>query len=301
VSDLAQVHFRVPEGAAEAVANLLVELGGGGVEQRDAETIDAASAGQVEFVTWLPSSDVENSVRSVEQLLASLSNMGIGADSKLTWHQEDAKPDVWVDAYKRHFKTSHIAKRFVIKPSWEEYSPDSGELLIELDPGMAFGTGLHASTKLCMSCLERISRLCPAPQSILDLGCGTGILAIAAARLWQGCKIVAIDNDPTAVEVCRENAERNGVGKRIEIQQGTAAELSGRYGLILANLSYDVLSTAGEGLIKHLDDFGRIVLSGLLAKQAQQLCIDLTKDLALEPEYTEEDNGWRALLLRVRT
>lgn len=302
VSDLAQVTFRVPQPAAEAVSNLLTELGGSGVEQRDGETLGAPEDGRVALIVWLPSSDVEGHVRAIERLLASLREMGVEVDP-FDWESEQADPDSWVDAYKRHFHVARIGRRFVVKPSWDEHAAEAGDLMIELDPGMAFGTGLHASTKLVMRVLERIARLCPAPQSVVDLGCGTGILAIATARLWQVCRIVAIDNDPIAVAVARENIERNGLSDRIDVLEGSAESLEGRYSLVLANLSYDVLSrdNVQSTLTGRLDDFGRLVLSGLLAEQAKQLSMQYTRSLSLEPEYTEEESGWRALLMRVRT
>ncbi|MCK5797355.1 MAG: 50S ribosomal protein L11 methyltransferase [Deltaproteobacteria bacterium] len=301
VSDLAQVTFRLPQAAAEAVANFLTELSGGGVEQRDAETIAAPGDGLVEFIVWMPSSDVDGHVHAVEKLLASLKEMNVEV-APFTWESADADPDVWVDAYKRHFRTTRIGRRFVVKPSWENHASEPGDLLIELDPGMAFGTGLHATTKLMMHILERVARLSPAPQSVVDVGCGTGILAIATARLWQASKIIAIDNDPTAVAVCRENVARNGLSDRIEIREGSATRLEGRHSLILANLSYDVLSTEAvrQSFMDHLDDFGRLALAGLLAEQARAIAIQYTRELALEPEYSQEMSGWRALLLRVR-
>jgi ribosomal protein L11 methyltransferase len=299
VTDLSQVQFRVSQAAAEAVANLLHELGGGGVEQRDGETIDKANAGAVELITWVASSDVEQYVGAVEKLLGSLKDMGVDTEP-FSWEQREADPEAWVDVYKQHFRTARIAKRFIVKPSWEDYTPQSGDLMIELDPGMAFGTGLHASTKLVMSCLDRIARLCPTPNTVLDLGCGTGILAIAAAKLWSPSKIIAVDNDPTAVEVCKENVARNGLSSRIEVKQGSAGSVDGRFSLVLANLSYDVLSGLTSPLLRNLDDFGRIVLSGLLAEQAKRLCADFARQLVLEPEYSEEEAGWRALMMRVR-
>ncbi len=301
VTDLAQVTFRVPQPAAEAVSNLLTELGSGGVEQRDGETLDAPADDRVELRVWLPSSDVEGHVKAIKRLLASLREMGVEVDP-FAWESEEADPDSWVDAYKRHFHVARIGRRFVVKPSWDQHAPEPSDLMIELDPGMAFGTGLHASTKLVMHALERIARLCPTPQSVVDLGCGTGILAIATARLWQVCTIVAIDNDPIAVAVARENIERNGLSDRIDVREGSAEHLEGRYSLVLANLSYDVLSRPNvqTTLAGRLDDFGRLVLSGLLGEQAKELSLQYTRDLSLEPEYSEEESGWRALLLRVR-
>jgi len=295
VSDLTQAHFSVPAGVADAVANLLTERLGG-IEQRDADTLAPADKGQVEFVAWVPSSDVSEHVRAVEHLLSSLNQLGDDA-APFSWHTEEADPDSWVEAYKKHFKTNRLG-RFVIKPSWEDAELEPGELSIEIDPGMAFGTGLHASTRLALSCLARVARLCPPPEAVLDLGCGTGILAIAAAKLWSATRVVAVDIDEAAVASCRENVERNDLGGRIEVQQRAAAKASGRFGLVLANLSEEVLLKLRPTLPKRLDEFGRLVLSGLLAEQAPGVCRAYTRALALEPEYSEEDSGWRALLLR---
>jgi len=299
VSDITQIHYRVPHAAAESVANLLHELSSGGVEQRDEETLESPEAGLVEFVTWVPESKVDEQVSAVERLLSSLKDLGIETQ-RFSCSRLQVDSDAWVDAYKRHFRTTRIARRFVVKPSWEDYDVQPGDLMIELDPGMAFGTGLHASTKLVMSTLERVARLCPTPQTVLDLGCGTGILAIAVARLWTASKIIAVDNDPVAVEACRYNVAHNGLQDRIEVREGSAGSVEGQFSLICANLSYDVLSGLTKTLPRHLDDFGRLILSGLLASQAQELCVAFTSGLQLEPEYSEEENDWRSLLLRVR-
>lgn len=299
VNDLSEVHIQVTTAASEAVANLLSELAGGGVEQRDHDTIDQMEEGQVEFVTWLPTDDIQNHIDAIETLLRSLGEMDIPVEP-FNWRTEEADPDVWVDAYKKHFKTSRIGKHFIVKPSWESFSPAELDIVLELDPGMAFGTGLHASTKLVMKALERIARLCPAPTSIVDVGCGTGILAIAAAHLWSQSKIIAFDNDPVAVEVAKENIERNGMKKRIEVTEGSAFDFKGKYSLVLANVSYDVLSRVQAPLFNSVENFGRMILSGLLSEQAKELSIQYCRDLDLEPEYSEEDDGWRGLILRRR-
>ena len=280
------------------MANLLVERIGCGVEQRDAETLLVSGSGSIEIVAWIPSTDVPTRVEDVETLMASLKELGTVVDP-WSWRSEDADPDTWLEPYKEFFKTSRVGRRFVLKPSWETYTVKEDDLLIELDPGQAFGTGRHASTKLVMACLDRLTRMAGAPQTIADVGCGTGILSIASAKLWPGARIHAIDNDPIATEVCRENIALNGVENRIAVETKSAEDLRGRFNLVLANMTYEVLSDIRPILRQRLADFGHLILSGLIAEQASALCRAYTRDLVLEPVYSEEEDGWRVLMLRV--
>jgi ribosomal protein L11 methyltransferase len=297
VDDLSLLVFTVPDEAAESVCNLLTEEGGG-VEQRDAESNPpAAVADTVELRIWLPTTEVERRVQLVEKLLISLNEMEI-TSQPWKWQAEAAPQEAWQEAYKRFFSVSRIGFRFVIKPSWEEYHPQPDDLLIELDPGMAFGTGLHASTKLVMHALERISRTVPPPDRVLDLGCGTGILAIAAARLWPTAEILAIDNDELAVQVCRENVARNHLSDRIVAEQQSAAAINGTFNLVLANLNFETLTALHPKIHQYLEDYGHIILSGLLAEQGWQICRLYARDLLMEPEYTEDMEGWLGIILR---
>jgi len=298
VSELAQVVFSVPATAVEAVGNLLTEEGGG-VEERDSDVNPALPAGTVELVVWLREGDVDRRVKQVEKLLASLKEMGT-VDGAWSWRSTQVDPKSWLEAYKRYFKVNRIGRTFVIKPSWESYTPGPSDLMIAMDPGMAFGTGLHASTRLVMQIMERVARTGPAPQSVLDLGCGTGILSIAAARLWSGCRVTAVDNDEQATSVCRENVQRNGLESRIHVELRSGAKLDGRYHLVLANLSAETLTELQPRLHKHTEPYGRVVLSGLLAEQARAVALLYCKALVFEPEFSEELDGWRALLLRAR-
>jgi ribosomal protein L11 methyltransferase len=298
VSELAQVVFSVPAAAGDAVGNLLTEEGGG-IEQRDAESTPTLGADTVELVVWLPGTEVERRVQQVEKLLVALKEMGT-VDGTWTWRSSEADPKSWLEAYKLHFGVNHIGRYFVVKPSWESYQPQPADLLIEMDPGMAFGTGLHASTRLVLSALERVARSGPAPQTLLDLGCGTGILAIAAARLWSSCRIYAVDNDEQAVRVCRENVQRNGLEARIHVELRSGAKVDGRHQLVLANLHLEALVELQPRMRRIVEPYGRLVLSGLLAEQAGQACRHYCRELAFEPEYSEELDGWQALLLRAR-
>jgi ribosomal protein L11 methyltransferase len=298
VESLSLVHFSVPIETAEAVGNLLTEEGGG-VEQRDEESTPPSAPGTTDFLVWMPPADISRRVQQVETLLKSLQEMGIPTSS-WHWKSEEVKPESWQDAYKRHFSVTRLGRRFVLKPSWEHYTPQPEDLLIELDPGMAFGTGLHASTRLVLHILERLARTGPTPQTVLDLGCGTGILAIATARLWPHTQIVAIDNDPSAAQICQENVSCNRLDGRIKVMHRSPEELEINFNLVLANLSMETLSMLQPMMRRLLSAFGRLVLSGLLAEQAGDLCRLYTRDLSMEPEYSEEIDGWRAHLLRRR-
>lgn len=298
VKDLAQVTFSVPTEAAEAVANLLTEEGGG-VEARDPETSPSVPEGIAELVVWVPASSVEGKVKQVETLLGSLKNMSVKVDP-WSWSSEEVDPSTWVDAYKRHFKVNRVGRYIVVKPSWETYEPRPQDLVVELDPGMAFGTGLHASTALVVHAMERMAHNQPAPKSVLDLGCGTGILAIAAAKLWPATRVLAIDNDETAVGVCRENVQRNRLDSRIIIEHRSGAEVRGTFSLVLANLSSQILNDLHPHMRRQLDSFGHLILGGITTEQADAVVRLYCKDLVMEPEYSEELDGWRAYLLEVR-
>ncbi|MCC6750966.1 MAG: 50S ribosomal protein L11 methyltransferase [Deltaproteobacteria bacterium] len=282
------------------MANLLAERLGTGVEERDAETLASTPPGVTELLVWMPTADVDRHVSDIERLLSALRQLGTAVDP-WSWRSEPADPQSWLDAYKRFFTVNRLARRLVVKPSWELYAAQPGDLLIELDPGQAFGTGLHPSTRLAASAIERLARQGLAPPSVVDVGCGTGILAIAAARLWPHCHILAIDSDETAVAACRENVERNGLSERIVIEHKGAAQLQGRFALVIANLQLDLLTMLQPRLRALADEFGRLVLSGLLAEQAQEISRLYCRDLAFEPEYSEEEAGWRALLLRIKS
>lgn len=297
MKDLAQLLFSVPVDAVEAVTNLLNEECEG-VEVRDADT-NPALEGVAELVVWIPGAEVQGRVARVETLLSSLKEMGTRTDP-WSWTSVDVKPEEWQEAYKRYFKSLRIGRHFLVQPSWEEHSSSNKEIVIQLDPGMAFGTGLHASTRLVIHAMERLAHAGMAPQKVLDLGCGTGILAIAAAKLWPATGLLAVDHDEDAVQACRENVERNGLEDRILIQRQEATDVKGTFNLVLANLSAETLVDLQPVLRRHVSDFGHLILSGVTADLASSIALLYCKDLAMEPEYTEEAEGWRALLLKVR-
>lgn len=301
MEELAQIRFIVPADVLEPLLNMLTE-DGGGVEQRDADTLNKATSGSSEVVAWLPSAQVEERVKRVEILIGSLKEMGLTTDP-WSWETEDTEARAWSEAYKEFFPVIHLGRFLVIKPSWKEYEAAPHEQVIEMDPGQAFGTGLHASTTLMVRAMERLARRGTPPTTVLDLGTGTGILAMAAARLWADAEIVAIDSDPVAVEVCRTNLEANGLSGRVELKEASALEFplkNASTSLIVANLTRDLLLTLRPRLAKPLEEFGHLVVSGLLSHEANEVCRAYSQDLTMEPELTTEQDGWTAVIFRVR-
>ncbi len=173
----------------------------------------------------------------------------------------------WANAWKDHFSAFPVGRRLWVRPSWAPASLPSGRVEVVLDPGMAFGTGYHATTRLCLRWLEgRISA--DSPPAVLDYGCGSGILAIAAAKLGAP-RVVAVDNDPAALEATRTNAAANGVGERIEVRAPGAGPGDGApFPCVVANiLSRTLIELAGE-LTEATAVGGELVLAGLLGPQA---------------------------------
>src|SRR5512136_182925 len=196
---------------AEAVADVLARYAPGGVAiQQNALDLNGAE--------WRPDGPLEPvaSVRAYLTVEPGLEEKRRQVEEAL-WHLRQIAPipepqfriiaeEQWANAWKEHFHVTRIGRRFVIKPSWREYVAQAGDIVLELDPGMAFGTGLHPTTQMCLLALE--SHLRPGDQ-VLDLGTGSGILAIAAAKLGAAV-CLAMDIDPVAVEVARANVAMNG-------------------------------------------------------------------------------------------
>ncbi|HJW23589.1 MAG TPA: 50S ribosomal protein L11 methyltransferase [Rhodocyclaceae bacterium] len=176
---------------------------------------------------------------------------------------EDVAEQNWVQLTQSQFDPIRISDRLWIVPSWHEApAPDAINLI--LDPGMAFGTGSHPTTRLCLEWLEKnVTPGC----SLLDYGCGSGILAIAAARLGAG-QVDGVDIDPQAVEAARANAERNGVSARFA---DSAEALAGEYDAVVANILSNPLRVLAPAICAHVRPGGRLALSGILAEQAEEI------------------------------
>jgi len=206
----------------------------------------------------------------------------------------------WAESWKRHFTVLHVGRRLVIKPSWETYTPTGDEVVIELDPGMAFGTGLHPSTRLCLQLLEE--HLQPG-MCVLDMGTGSGILAIAAARLGASA-VLAVDVDSQAIDSARHNVAVNGVADRVQVVQGSldavraygAATQSRPYDMVLVNiLARVIVELVMAGLADYLRPGGLIIASGIIEEQTDQVALALhARGVRVMTARQEKD--WVALL-----
>lgn len=177
----------------------------------------------------------------------------------------------WADRWKAHFKPLRVGKSLVICPTWEPFEPAAEDRLILLDPGRAFGTGHHETTRLCMEWLEAwADEHNPGDLSLLDLGTGSGILAMAAALLDFG-QIVGVDSDEEAIEVARENLVVNGLTERIALKVGTVDEIKGFYDLALANIQAGPLVAMAGPLAGRIRPGGVLALSGILVVQEQEV------------------------------
>ncbi|MCG2659251.1 MAG: 50S ribosomal protein L11 methyltransferase [Kiritimatiellae bacterium] len=175
----------------------------------------------------------------------------------------------WAESWKRFFHTQRVSERIVVKPSWESVEARPAECIVEIDPGLSFGTGLHGTTRACLRFLDNWQRRQP-QASVLDMGCGTGILAIAAAKLGFP-RVRAMDNDPAAVRVARANAVCNAVADRMECIQADAAEFKAdrAYDLVLANLLAGMLIQWADRITVAVSQTpgSGLVLSGILEEQ----------------------------------
>jgi len=210
-------------------------------------------------------------VQAIKEQRNDLESQLAGVDlGRLAMEVSMADDEEWKNKWKEYFKPAHITERIVVKPSWEEYQSRGGdELVIELDPGMAFGTGTHPTTALCVRLLEKYIE---SPKDVvLDVGCGSGILSMAAALLGVE-KTVGVEIDPVAVEVARENVARNDLSHRIEVREGDLTKgLEIRADIVVANLMADLVMTLSKDVAKHLRGKGIYISSGILIEKQSQV------------------------------
>lgn len=255
------VEIIVPVGAADVddVAALI------------ASDVGAASAGTEqrgdEIVFWVDAANVAAALAETRDAVARWAAGGAALDPTRV-RTATAMPEAeWRDAWKRYFKVTRLTRQFVVVPSWEPYTAKPGEITIDLDPGMAFGTGTHASTQLVLEELQVLADDGVVPDRILDVGCGSGILSIAAAKRWPAAHVIAIDNDPIAVTATAENAQHNNVAVGAAITP--LGEIAGTFPIVLANIQAHVLRELKAALVEKTA--GTLILSGLLTPQAQPL------------------------------
>ncbi len=266
--------------AGEAIEYGLMEAGALGTETRE-------STGHTMVTGYYNHPVAIADIRSA--LLDALRIYNLAATSLIDLKVTEVADRDWLAEWKKEWKPVEVG-RFVVAPPWSEIRVAPDRLVIRIEPGMAFGTGSHETTRLCLQLVEKYFR----GGSFLDLGTGTGILAIAAAKMFSGARVQAVDTDAIAIEIARENARLNGVGKQIDFQVTSIDEQTASANLVCANLTAPVII---ELLPLLLDaTCGRLILSGILDLQAG-LVEERLRDLGAASIESAQDGEWVALVV----
>jgi ribosomal protein L11 methyltransferase len=277
------VHVDVAPDDVDEISVLLFELGAEGVEERDETTLAKnAAPGKITLVAAFPTRP------DADEAIAQL-------DAALSPRYEEVVGDAWRDAWKEHYKPYAIAEGLVVRPPWEPYEAKPGEKVLELEPGRAFGTGLHETTRLVARAIKAHASEVNGKLAI-DVGCGSGILALIALSLGAA-RAVAIDNDPDCIEVTRENAARNNLTDRVDVSTTDVADVTLEAPLVLANIEARILVPMAKDLKQRVASGGLLLLSGILVPQKDEvLAAYADMELIDAPSLGE----WILLALRKR-
>jgi ribosomal protein L11 methyltransferase len=273
------VHVEVPVDEADEISSALWDLGATGVEERDSTTLAKSPEGTVTLV-----GSFENEEDATDAV-AELTEVGLAP------RLEFVVGDAWRDEWRKYFKPTRLGERIVIRPSWEPFEAQPGDVVVTIDPGRAFGSGLHETTRLVLRAID--ARL-GAADRILDVGCGSGILAVAGILL--GAKSgVATDNDPDAVEVTNENALLNGVADRLVASVDDVSLIRDTFPFVVANIEARVLIPLAASIAARVAPGGTLVLSGILRGQEDDVRAAYAE---LELVEIPTDGEWVAIVLR---
>ncbi len=285
-----QVSLRCPENTLEAVSDLLGVLSGSAVEQSPVKDGLSTVSGFFQFTAEAEQEQLRRSLASeLADLFAAYKLPAPELEYSVLADQD------WATSWQQFFTPFAIVPGLIIKPSWEDYAVQPGEQVLEIDPGMAFGTGQHASTKLALGLLQSCFQS-NQPETVLDVGTGTGILAMAAAR-FGAKEILAIDNDHEAVQAAAENIARNHLSGLIRASAAPLAEISNSYDLICANILHDVLVEMAPDIARRMTAQGHVVLAGILGGEQEENIIRIYSGLGLSLRQRAYEEEWVALLL----
>ena len=238
--------------------------------------------------------NIEDVLEYVNERLTELKEMGIDLGEAKVEHEKMHEED-WANTWKQYYKPSKVGEKIVVKPIWEEYEAKDGELDVDLDPGMAFGTGTHETTRMCIQALERYVK---EESTVFDVGCGSGILAIAAAKL--GAKLaVGVDLDPVAVESSIENVGYNNLNN-IEILHGNLVEvIDGKADIVVANILAEIICILTDDVKRVLKDGGVFITSGIIHDRVDMICEKL-EATGFEVVEKNRDGEWNCIVAKLK-
>lgn len=267
--------------AAEGIADILMALGAKGVAEERRPL-------NVRLIGYIPSDEqLEDRVRQIRARLTALEKEGLRIGPG-TVGVRTLEQTAWSEAWKDQFQILKVAPGLVIVPTWEEYEPAEGEFVVVLEPGAAFGTGGHATTRLCLRGLVRHLR--PGDR-VADVGCGSGILAITAAALGAR-EVVAVENDLTALPVAQANARRNKMSGQITFKEGDLlSETSGPFDVIVCNIVAEEVIRLSESFPAMLTKGGRCIVSGFVTASIPRVEDALNRH-GLHTLETPSEEGW---------
>lgn len=305
----AEISIQTTHEATEAIADIFHELGSSGVVIEDPELVnsyrrsgtwdycDIPEETDVEVVTvkayLLVDEQLEEKMRIFEERVNELVNHNLDKGQGNIKYQEINEED-WASSWKDYFHPIRVGEHVVIKPSWEAYEQMAGDLVIELDPGMAFGTGTHHTTAMCIRSLEEVIR---PGSTVFDIGTGSGVLAIAAAKLGAE-SVQAVDLDQVAVRVAKENVVINEVEQVVNVAAGDLLTgIHGQADVIIANIIADVIIKLVPDIPKRLKDNGVLIASGIIVERLSDVTAAILNN-NLTIDKVIEEGGWVAILVR---
>ncbi|WP_366294641.1 50S ribosomal protein L11 methyltransferase [Paenibacillus sp. AN1007] len=317
-----ELTIHTTEEAVEMISNFLHEAGAGGVSIEESGTLNKkrdTTYGELYDVPlndipegfavikgyFSEGTDMDALQAEVNPRIEELSDFGIDA-GQVRYETRTVDENDWATAWKQYFKPVRISERLTIKPTWEEYTPESAEeKIIELDPGMAFGTGTHPTTTLCLRTLEKVIQ---GGEEIIDVGTGSGILAIGAVQL--GAKhVLALDLDPVAVTSAVENVELNNMQQRITVKESDLLSVLGSQDpalgvklpvkIIVANILAEIILLFVDDVYNALESGGIYIVSGIW-KNKEQVVHDALVSSGFEVRAIEREEDWLAFEARKR-
>lgn len=291
----------VPTALADRVGPLLFALGSCGLETQDAETLRfgrpefALPPGYLRVIAYFDAEqNAESAVASVAQALAR---------DGVSWHREhppavDIENVDWLERWKRFFTVQHVSDRICVVPAWLEAPSPEPTHVVRINPGAAFGSGTHESTQLALTLVDQVLLSRPGTRTLLDVGCGSGILSILAAKCGVG-QVLGIDSDHGVFDNAGENLALNGVASSVSVSDRPLERLTDQFDVVVANIIAPILVSIAAALVPRVADGGMLVLSGLLETQVAEV-MSAYSEQGMETVETVARNEWRGLLCQRR-
>lgn len=298
--DWLEIEIAVPAAATELLGQALFELGSTGltIQEQSLDTFEHPGelplpTGEILVRAYFPDTETPDTlVIGVKECLARLQTYFPSlVTANLTCCKLAGKD--WARDWQQHFPPFEVGDRLIIQPSWNEQPVPAGKKFLTLDPGQAFGTGTHATTTLCLDVIAFLAAAAHPPRRVLDVGTGSGILAMAAAALGAPT-VRACDIDPVALRVTRENVQLNRLADQVMVVDLPLEEIDGRFDLVLANILARENIRLASAFLQKMRPGGHLVLSGILNEQEESI-IRAYGDLPLSLSRTDRRAGWSCL------